>query len=97
MNKQVSRTIYELLKVALKYFCLHILKGKRAVAGYDSGAVKTWNLKTGACIHLFNAHRAPITAVDCHSDKDLVLSASIDNTASLLHAGTGQVGDMHLF
>lgn len=65
--------------------------GKRAVAGYDSGVVKTWNLKTGACIHSFNAHRAPITAVDCHSDKDLVLSASVDNTASLLHTGTGQV------
>lgn len=65
--------------------------GKRAVAGYEDGSVRVWDLKGASVVHaLTAAPQAHSTSVTClTAGGDLVASAALD--VRLLHAGTGRL------
>lgn len=66
--------------------------GKRAVAGYEDGSVRVWDLKGASVVHALTgapqAHSTPVTCL-ATGGGDLVASAALD--VRLLHAGTGRL------
>lgn len=68
--------------------------GKRAIIGYNDGAVKIFDLKEGKAIHQFqgnNGHSDKVVALDCHSDNQLALTGSIDGNAKLINSQSGKI------
>lgn len=68
--------------------------GKRLVVGYEDGTIRVIDLRTGSILAMVPSnlgHSATITALDCHSDNNLILSAAIDGKTILSTANTGKV------
>ncbi|EDO35758.1 predicted protein [Nematostella vectensis] len=68
--------------------------GARAIAGYEDGTLKVWDLKKGSNIfHLSDgtSHQGPLTCVDCNKDDVLIASGSEDSTVKLINSNTGKV------
>ncbi|XP_066988710.1 angio-associated migratory cell protein [Macrobrachium rosenbergii] len=68
--------------------------GKRAVAGYDDGSVRVFDLKSGELKCHFSgglAHSGQVTSISVHKDNALVLSGSSDCTAKLFNTVSGKV------
>lgn len=65
--------------------------GKRAVAGYEDGSVRIWDLKGASVVHALTgapqAHAGPITCLTIGGD--LVVTAALD--VRLLHANSGRL------
>lgn len=68
--------------------------GKRAVAGYEDGTVRVWDLKQGNAIHTIkgqDGHQGALTCLTCNKDGSLVLTGSVDGYAKLINTITGKV------
>ncbi|KAK3586809.1 hypothetical protein CHS0354_002548 [Potamilus streckersoni] len=68
--------------------------GKRVAAGFDSGIVKIWDLKSGSILHNISghdAHQSAVICMDCHQDNNLIITGSTDVTAKLISSSTGKV------
>lgn len=52
----------------------------RLAAGYEDGAVKIWDLKTGQPLHTIspNIHQIRVTDLDTHHENNLLASISTD-------------------
>ncbi|CAM9936833.1 unnamed protein product [Lampetra planeri] len=72
--------------------------GKGAVVGYEDGTVRIWDLKQSTPVFTFkgkDGHQGSVTCLAVHDDGTLVLTGSVDRTASLLNVATGKV--LHVF
>ena len=68
--------------------------GKTIVTASDDAALRTWNPRTGACIHTVQGypfHTAGITCIDLDASCSTALTASQDGTAKLVSLSTGKV------
>lgn len=68
--------------------------GKRAVVGYEDGAVRFWDLKQGNPIHVLkgnDGHQGALTCMASNKDGSLVLTGSVDGCAKLINTTTGKV------
>lgn len=62
--------------------------------GYEDGTIHVIDLKSCAIttkIPAIVGHTAAITALDCHLDNNLILSAAVDGKTIISSANTGKV------
>lgn len=55
--------------------------GKRIAVGYKDGVIRVIDLKTSSVLSTISSalgHSSAITAIDCYSDNNLILSADVD-------------------
>jgi WD40 repeat protein len=68
--------------------------GKRAAIGYGDGSIKIYDMKTASRLHHIpqgQAHSNTVSAMDCHSDNNLLITGGVDGHAVLLKTQTGKV------
>lgn len=68
--------------------------GKRIVVGYKDGVLRVLDLKTGSVLSSVPStlgHSFTITAIDCHSDNNRILSAAVDGKTIISTSNTGKV------
>ncbi|RVE54156.1 hypothetical protein evm_001279 [Chilo suppressalis] len=78
----------------IKIECAKVFSdGKRLAAGYEDGALKIWDLKTGQIIHHIpsNVHQMRITDLDTHPENNLIASISTDGKVVLTASVSGKV------
>lgn len=74
--------------------CATILPdGKRAMCGYSDGSLRLFDLKTGSALHTISGglgHKDIVNCLDSHDNNTLVMSGSMDGTASLWNTTSGK-------
>ncbi|KAK2584265.1 hypothetical protein KPH14_006672 [Odynerus spinipes] len=68
--------------------------GKRLAVGYEDGTIRVFDLKTNTMLSSVPAnigHTATITALDCHLNNNLILSAAVDGKTILSTSQTGKI------
>lgn len=68
--------------------------GERIAVGYADGTIRVLNLKAEnilATIPSNQGHLSIVTAIDCHKDNNLLISASIDGKTILSTSHNGKV------
>ncbi|XP_034176087.1 angio-associated migratory cell protein [Osmia lignaria lignaria] len=68
--------------------------GKRVAVGYEDGVIGVIDLKSGSVLSSISSvlgHTSTITAVDCHSDNNLILSAAVDGKTIISTSTTGKI------
>lgn len=53
---------------------------KFAVSGHASGKIRIWNVLTGTCLRVLDAHKNPVNTVSISQDDSFVLSSSDNGT-----------------
>jgi WD40 repeat protein len=78
------------LKSSIKLLALSSV-GRKVVSGYDSGAIRLWDLKTKEeILPILNGHEPWVISVAFSSDSKNIISTSIDQTIRLWSATTGE-------
>lgn len=74
------------------------IAGKRAAVGYHSGTIRVIDLKTETVVSTLAydpdrsyGHSSVVTTLDCHTDNNLLISASLEGKAILSTANNGKV------
>ncbi|CAK9799234.1 Angio-associated migratory cell protein [Anthophora quadrimaculata] len=68
--------------------------GKRIVVGYENGVLRIIDLKTSSVLSTISSasgHSSTITAIDCHPDNNLILSAAVDGKTIISTSSTGKI------
>lgn len=68
--------------------------GKRLAVGYEDGTIRVFDLKTNTMLSSVPSgigHTATITALDCHIDNNLIVSAAVDGKTILSVSQTGKI------
>jgi len=75
--------------------CATILPdGKRAMCGYRDGSLRLFDLKSGSALHTIRdglGHKDIVNCLDSHDNNNLVMSGSMDGTASLWNTTSGKI------
>lgn len=64
---------------------------KTIVCGCVDGTVRLYDAESGACLGSTKEHRAPVTKISLSKNKLLLITASQDNTAKLMHSTSLEV------
>ncbi|XP_046426327.1 angio-associated migratory cell protein isoform X1 [Neodiprion fabricii] len=68
--------------------------GKRITVGYEDGTLRVFDLKSGAVLSTISCefgHSSTITALDCNSDNNLLISGGMDGKTILTTSQSGKV------
>lgn len=92
------------LKLLETQLCLYSNKivGKRAAVGYHSGTIRVIDLKTETVVSTLAydpdrsyGHSSVVTTLDCYTDNNLLISASLEGMTILSSANNGKVKDVY--
>ncbi|OAD54328.1 Angio-associated migratory cell protein [Eufriesea mexicana] len=70
------------------------LDGKRIAVGYEDGVIRVLDLKTCSVLSTISSalgHSSTITAIDCYSDNNLIISAAVDGKTIISTSNTGKI------